>query len=165
MCGAAEASQAMSVSPSRAKTVLYIRGDTLAGVPTRATFTPSVALRPSQPLVRDAVRAIGLGAQQRAAVLLVGLEVALEPGYARVALEGQHVRGDPVQEPAVVGDDDGAAGEAEQRLLEREQRVDVEVIRRLVEQEEVAPGAQQLGEVDAVALAARQLLDALLLVG
>ncbi len=73
--------------------------------------------------------------------------------------------GDAVEEPAVVGDDDGAAGEGEQRLLERAQRVDVEVVGRLVEQQHVAAAAQQLGEVQAVALAAGELAELLLLVG
>ena len=62
-------------------------------------------------------------------------------------------------------DDHRAAGEVEQRLLERAQRVDVEVVRRLVEQQQVAAAAQQLREVDAVALAAGELADLLLLVG
>jgi hypothetical protein len=74
------------------------------------------------------------------------------------------VRGDAVEEPAVVADDDGAAGEVEQRLLERPQRVDVEVVGRLVEQQQVAAGAQQLGQVHAVALAARERAHLLLLV-
>ena len=90
--------------------------------------------------------------------------VALEPRHLAVALEGEDVRRDAVEEPAVVGDDDGAAGEVEQRVLERAQRVDVEVVGRLVEQQDVAAAAQQLREVDAVALAARELADRLLLV-
>ena len=65
-----------------------------------------------QLLVRDAVRAVGLGAEQLAAVLLVGLEVALEPRDLRVALEREDVRRDAVQEPAIVGDDHRAAREA-----------------------------------------------------
>ena len=108
---------------------------------------------------------VGLGAELLVAEALVGLEVALEPAHLRVAFEREHVGGDPVEEPAVVGDDDGAAGERQQRLLERAQRVDVEVVGRLVEQQQVAAGAQQLGEVEAVALAARELADLLLLVG
>jgi len=43
-------------------------------------------------------------------VLLVVLEVALEPLDVTVALEGEDVGGDAVEEPAVVADDDGAAG-------------------------------------------------------
>src|SRR5882724_9953079 len=71
-----------------------------------------------EPLVRDPVRPVRLVSEQLVAALLVGLEVALEPHHLRVALERQHVRRDAVQEPAVVGDDDGAPGEAEQRLFE-----------------------------------------------
>ena len=63
-----------------------------------------------------------------------------------------------------MGDQHGAAGEVEQRLLERAQRVDVEVVGGLVEEQDVAAAAQQLGEVDAVSLAARELADRLLLV-
>src|SRR4051794_26772992 len=122
-------------------------------------------LGPRQPLVGDPVRAVGLVAEARALVLLVGLEVALEPHDLRVALERQDVRGHAVQEPAVVGDDHRAAGEVEQRLLERAQGVDVEVVGRLVEEQDVAAGAQQLGEVHAVAHAAAQRADLLLLVG
>src|SRR4051812_30205177 len=69
---------------------------------------------------------------------------ALEPRDLRVALEGEDVRGDPVEEPAIVCDHDRAAGELEQRVLESPQRVDVEVVRRLVEQQDIAAAAQQL---------------------
>ena len=52
-----------------------------------------------------------------------------------------------------------------QRILQRAQRVDVEIVGRLVEQQQVAAALQQLGEVDPVAFAARELADVLLLVG
>src|SRR3954451_14756808 len=71
----------------------------------------------NQALVGDPVRAVGGRAEQGMAMLLVGLEVALEPCDVRVALEREHVRGDAVQEPAVVGDDHRAAGKFEQRVL------------------------------------------------
>ena len=97
------------------------------------------------------------------AIGLVVLVVAFEPDDLAVALEGQHVRGDAIEEPAIVADDDGAAGEVEQRLLERAQRVDVEIVGRLVEQQQVAALLQQLRQVHAVALAARQRADLALL--
>src|ERR1700733_12232698 len=97
-------------------------------------------------------------------VFLVIGEIALEPFDVAVAFEGQHVRGDAVEEEAVVADDDGAAGEIEQGLLERAQRVDVEVVGRLVEQEQVRAALQHFGEMHAVALAAGELADLLLLV-
>src|SRR5581483_11023092 len=89
---------------------------------------------------------------------------ALVPDRLAVPLEGEDVGRDAVEEPAVVRDHDGAAGELEQRLLERAQRVDVEVVRRLVEEQDVPARAQELRQVDAVPLAAREVADALLLV-
>ncbi|CAJ7141519.1 Uncharacterised protein [Burkholderia pseudomallei] len=56
------------------------------------------------------------------------------------------------------------ARELEQRVLQRAQRFDVEVVRRLVEQQHVAAGDQRLREVQAAAFAAGQVADDLLLV-
>ena len=50
------------------------------------------------------------------------------------------------------------------RVFERAQGFDVEIVGRFVEQQHVAARLQHLGQVDAVALAARQLADVLLLV-
>jgi hypothetical protein len=61
-------------------------------------------------------------------------------------------------------DDHGAAGEVFQRLFQRAQRLGVEVVGRLVEQQHVAAGFQQLGQMHPVALAARERADLLLLV-
>ena len=115
-------------------------------------------------LVLDAVRLERFGAAGLLDPLRVLAPGALEPRRLAVAFEREDVRRDAVEEPAIVGDHDGAAGEVEQGVLERAQRVDVEVVRRLVEQQHVAAAAQQLREVHAVALAAREVTDALLLV-
>ena len=116
-------------------------------------------------LVLDPVRDAGNLRQPPHLVGLVVLEVALEPFDMAVALEGEHVGRDAVEEPAVVADDDGAAGEILQRLFERAQRIDVEIVGRLVEQQHVGAGLEHLGEMHAVALAARERADLLLLVG
>src|SRR6266487_5751431 len=55
------------------------------------------------------VRPGGFSAKAIDLVLLVGLEVPLEPEPARSALPGQNVGCDPVEEPAVVAGDHGAA--------------------------------------------------------
>ena len=73
------------------------------------------AFRSGQLLVLDAVRLVGVGAELLVAARLVLAEVALEPAHLAVALEGQHVGGDAVEEPAVVADHDGAAGERLER--------------------------------------------------
>ena len=54
-------------------------------------------------------------------------------------------------------------GKFEQRLFQGAQRFDVEVVGRLVEQQHVGAALQELREVHAVALAAGQLADLLLL--
>src|SRR4051812_14037179 len=77
----------------------------------RGVMAGSVA---SQLAVGDGMRPGGVGAQPLDLVLLVGLEVALVPvplgRVGVVALPGQDVGGDPVQEPPVVADHHGAAG-------------------------------------------------------
>jgi len=90
--------------------------------------------------------------------------VAFKPDYFAVALKGEHMRGDAIQEPTVMGDDHGAAGEVEQGFFQSPQGFHVEVVGRFVQQQHVAAAFQQFGEVDAVAFAAGQVADALLLV-
>src|SRR5215469_13241675 len=61
-------------------------------------------------LVLDALGDDRIGAEPAHLVLLVVLEIALEPFDVTVALEREYVGGDAVQKPAVVADDHGAAG-------------------------------------------------------
>src|SRR5712671_8081588 len=116
-------------------------------------------------LVFDAVRDGRIRAQPAHLVGLVVLEVALEPFDVAVALEGQHVGRDAVEEPAVVADDDGAAGEILKRFFKRPQGVDVEIVGGLVEEQKIGAGFEHLGQMHAVALAAREPAHLLLLVG
>ena len=109
------------------------------------------------------MRLIGLRAETALPVGFVVLVVALEPHRLAVAFEREDVRGDAIEKPAIVADDHGAAGVVEQRLFERAQRVDVEVVGRFVEQQQVAALPQQLRQVDAIAFAARQRADLALL--
>ena len=81
------------------------------------------------------------------------------------ALPRENVCGDAVEEPSVVARDDRAAREFEQRLFQALERLGVEVVRRLVEQQEVAALLERKCEVQAVALAAGQHARGLLLVG
>src|SRR6266850_4177427 len=68
---------------------------------------------PHELLVLEAVRLVRGGAQTRVTVGFVVLVIPLEPDHASVLLEGDHVRGDAVQEPAVVADHAYRAGEAQ----------------------------------------------------
>src|SRR5947209_7517969 len=113
-------------------------------------------LSPRQLLVLHAMRDRGVLAEATQLVFLVVLEVALKPLDMAVALESEHVSGDAVEEPAVVADDHGAARKILQRLFERAQGVDVEIVGRLVEQEYIGAGLEHLGEMDAIAFTARE---------
>ena len=64
----------------------------------------------------------------------VVLVVPLEPLHVAVPLEGEHVRRDAIEEPAIVADHHRAARVVQQRFFERPQRIHVEVVGRLVEQ-------------------------------
>ena len=75
------------------------------------------------------------------------------------------MRGDAVQKPAVVADHHDRAGEFEQRVFERAQGFNVEVVGRFVKHQHVATGDQCLGQVQASAFTAREHAHALLLVG
>src|SRR6476646_6587863 len=111
-----------------AATVPYRRREhavTSSAPPAAAAVPGSVA---AELAVGRAVRPGRLGAEPLDLVLLVVLEVALEPEPLRVALVGEDVRRHPVEEPPVVADDDGAAGELQQRALQAGQGLDVEVV-------------------------------------
>ena len=71
-----------------------------------------------------------------------------------VAFRGEHLCHDVVEEAAVMADENDRAGVGRKRLFEHLQRVDVEVVRRLVEHEEIGGQGEQAGEQQAVAFAA-----------
>src|SRR3954454_8413467 len=144
-----------SRSPQRSGIGMWRRRP--SGVASTVAIGSSVT---GQLAVGRAVRLRGLRPEALNLVLLVRLEVALEPvplvGVFVGALVGEDVRRDAVEEPPVVWDDHGAAGELEERVLERLQRLDVQVVGGLVEQQQVAALFEGEGEVQAVALTTRE---------
>src|SRR5690606_35160819 len=78
---------------------------------------------------------------------------------AAVTLEPEEVLGGAVEEGAVVGDRDEAAGERLEVLLQRDERGDVEVVRGLVEEEDVGGAHEDAEEVEPPPLAAREEPD------
>ena len=75
---------------------------------------------------------------------------------APAALEHERARDDVVEKRAIVADDEQRPRELEQQLLEQIERLDVEIVRRLVEHEQVERAREQPREQQAVSLAARQ---------
>ena len=103
--------------------------------PSGDSTSPLAGLCPHQGFVFEPMRAVGVGAEAFVALDFVHLVVPLEPDDVRVSLEGQNVRGNAVEKPAVVGGDDRTAAEVGQAFFERPQRGDVEVVGRFIEQD------------------------------
>ena len=97
-------------------------------------------------------------------VFLVISKVAFEPFDVAAALEGEHMGRDAIQKKAVMRDDHRAAGEILQGLFKCAKSVDIEIVGWLVEKQDVGAGFQHFGEMHAVALAAGELADFLLLI-
>src|SRR5262249_26777810 len=91
---------------------------------------------PLELLELDAVRLDGLVAEAALLVLLVVGEVALEPLDVALALEGEDVGREAIEEEAIVADHHGAARKILERRFERRQGLGVEVVGRLVEQQQ-----------------------------
>src|SRR5688500_8899165 len=103
------------------------------GCKANSTFPDSdqfPSILPRELLVLDPVRDRGIRSEAALLVLLVIGEVALEPFHVAVAFEGENMRGDAVEEPAIVRDDDGAARVILERLFERAQGIHVEIVGR-----------------------------------
>jgi hypothetical protein len=75
------------------------------------------------------------------------------------AIELEHPVDDIVEEVAIVGDEDDVARIVDQMLLQPGDALGVEVVGRLVEQQDVGLFEQQLGQRDAALLAAGQIVD------
>ena len=120
---------------------------------------PGPALQPGE-LLAGQVAAAALGR------FLAALPFRLREHVSRVAaLGGMHLApvdlpgpiADGVQQPAIVADHDDRAGPVAQVPAEPVDRLDVQVVGRLVEQQHVTLGDQQGGERDPAAFAAGQL--------
>ena len=87
---------------------------------------------------------------------------AADVGVQRLVLDGDGARADGVQQRAVVGDQQQRALEGLQRVLERLAALDVEVVGRLVEDQDVGAGVHEDRQREPLALAAAEPVDRLL---
>ena len=110
--------------------------------------------------LRDLLLALGVLLLDFAAHLALGddhVVVAAGVGDDGFVVDVGDVRADLVQEVAIVRDGDEHAVVVAQELLEPADAVDVEIVRRLVEQERVGIAEQRLGQEHAQLQAAGQL--------
>src|SRR5262249_29866230 len=81
-----------------------------------------------------------------------------------VAFKSEDVRRNPIQKPTVMTDDHSAACEILQRLLQRAERIHVEIVRRLVQKQDVSAFLQHPRKMYTVPLPTGQIADSLLLI-
>ena len=120
-------------------------------------FAPKRSTKRSSRAISSACRVGRLRGVQRARRLLAPPDVPLareEDGAPAVELE--HGRRHRLEEPAVVRDEDHGRVDRRQQLLEPLDRLDVEVVRRLVEQQQVGLRRERARERGARQLAARE---------
>ncbi len=89
-----------------------------------------------------------------------GPSAAVQPPAPGVLVELEHVGDRPVQEGAVVRHDDHAASSPRHQLLQPRQPVEVEIVRRLVQQRDVEARQQDRRQRHPRLLAARQRIGA-----
>ena len=97
-------------------------------------------------------------------LLIIGVAAFVKDDFG-VALKGENVCTDAVEEPAVVRDNNGASGEGFEAFLEGAERIHVNVVRWLVEEEDVGFGLQRERQMEAVTLATGEYAATFLLVG
>ena len=83
------------------------------------------------------VRLCGVAARDRALVEVRAPAAGVERGLMRMVVELENSRDRPVEERTVVRHDHRAAGEVPHEVFEPREAVEVEVVGRLVEQEDV----------------------------
>ena len=103
------------------------------------------------------------GRERRATVILHALEVCIVPLVVRdrLVVELEDARRDAVEEIAVMADEQHAAPVLAQERLKPLRHADVEMVRRLVEKEEIRLAHERLRETDARLLSAGEMLDVL----
>ncbi len=115
-----------------------------------AFTNPDFFLRPE--LVELAIHHF-FGGELLALARLVGREVA-GIGAQQAAIELDDASDDPIQERAVVSDDDGRRS-LDQEFFERRDAVDIQMVGRLVEHQQIGFQRQRQSERGAFAFAAR----------
>ena len=81
------------------------------------------------------MRLIGIAAFALLKILEVTRIVARKPMHMTIALEGHDMGRDPVEKPAIMGDNNRATGKSLQRFFQRANRIHIEIIGGLVEQQ------------------------------
>ena len=151
------------IKDARQKKKNQIRIDLL--LQTESAWRSLPQLRSREASIFDPMRLVRVVTESSFSIDLILAVIAVEILDVTVALESENMRGDAVEKPTVVRYYDRASGKVFQRFFESAHRVDIEIVCRLVQKQNVRAGSQHLCKVNSIAFAARQLANPLLLIG
>ena len=97
--------------------------------------------------IPDAMWLVGVRPQAPVTVALIISIIALEPHSLAVSFKSQNMSGNTVEEPAIMGNHQHAAGEIHQGFFQCPQCLDIKVIGRFIEQQYIRAAAQQFGKM------------------
>ena len=97
---------------------------------------------------------VGGGAETSPAVGLIVGVVAFEPDGAALSFESQNMCGYAVEKPAVVAYDHGASRKIFNRFFKGAERVYIEIVCRLIQEQHVRALLQHLRKMDSISFAA-----------
>lgn len=95
--------------------------------------------------------------------VVIGIR-SLKPANLGIPLKRQNMRGNAIEEPAVVADHHGTTAEILNALFQRAKRGNVKIVGGFVKKEKIAAGTKKFGQMDTVALTAGKDANLLLLI-
>ena len=107
-------------------------------------------------LVFDALWHLRLGAQTAFPVFFIISVIALKPLNMAIAFKGQNMRCNAVEKPSVMAYHHRAAGKVFQPFFQRAQCLNIQIIGRFIEQQEVGTAFQHFRQMHAIAFTTRQ---------
>src|SRR5210317_1009267 len=121
-------------------------------------------LLPRQTAITNPVRLIGILAESSFAIFFVFRVIAFVPDHLGIAFESEDMGRNAIEKPAIMADHHGAAAKVFESFLEGTQGVDIEIVGRFVEQQNIRLLAHDFGQMHAIALATGEYADFLLLI-
>ena len=96
-------------------------------------INPFTNPRSGQFPVFNPVRLIRLNAQSPLAIRFIIGVIALKPQYLRIAFKGQNMGRNPIQKPAIMGDNHRATGKGQQGFFQCPQGFHIQIIGRFIQ--------------------------------
>lgn len=93
---------------------------------------------------------IGTNSDSFATLLLVGCKVSIADVYVAISFKCNNMRGESIEKPAIVGNHNDATSKVGNTFFERTQRINVEIIRRFIEKQQIRTATKEFSKMHAM---------------